>query len=242
MGYITPEMLAFLSGIRTHNDKEWFEAHKSIYQQAVQAPLAALAEQLFAPYADKPDMMHKVARIYRDANFPPYLHYRDTMWIYVRHEAMYWSRTPTLFFEVSPEGARFGFRIASPQPAYMEYFRRMLGEDPSEFLGLVRQLESSGLPLSGEEYKRPKPCPDEALRPYFQKRSLAVESVLGPGEALFSEALPERVLDVFARVFPLHEYCQGLLTEWELSRIVQDAVQTDPAPPMPKAPAEEFMW
>lgn len=242
MGYITQEMLDFLDGIRTHNDKAWFEARKADYLRAVYEPLKALGAALYAPYADRPDMMYKVARIYRDANFPPYLHYRDTMWIYVRHEAMYWSRTPTLFFEVSPEGARFGFRIASPQPAYMAYFRRMLEEDPSEFLGIVAALEAGGLALSGEEYKRPKPCPDEALLPYFAKRSLAAEAVLPPGEALFSDDLPGRVLDVFAKVFPLHEYCQGLLTEFELSHIVQEAVQSDPEPPMAKAPTQEFMW
>ena len=243
MPYITKEMLEFLAGIRTNNSKEWFESRKTVYLESVYEPLKALAEKLYEPFAERGDMMHKTARIYKDANFPPYLHYRDTMWIYIRHEAVWWSRTPTLFFEISPEGARFGFRLASPQPALMAYFRAQLEEDASEFLSLVRTLESQGIAVSGDEYKRPKPCRNESLLPYFKKKSLAAEVTVAPGDFLFSDALLPRVEEVLAQVFPLHEYMQGLLTEFELQNAVSDAQETSTVEPlMAKAPTEEFMW
>lgn len=244
MSYITPEMLEFLAGIRANNSKEWFEPRKPFYQEHVYEPLKSLGAALFAPYAERGDMMHKVARIYKDANYPPFLHYRDTMWIYVRHEAMYWSQTPTLFFEVSPEGARFGFRIASPKPALMAYFREQLSEDPEEFFQLERDLAKHGIAVTGDEYKRPKPCKDERLLPYFKKKSLAAEVALPAGEELFGEGLLPRVQEVFAQVFPLHEYVQGLLTEFELSQVIEEVKTLDAQdePFMKKAPTQEFMW
>ena len=116
----TQETFDFLAGIRTNNNKEWFEEHKAVYTESVLSPLKELGEELFRPFDGTAGMMYKVGRIYRDATFPPYLHYRDVMWIYVRYEAMYWNKTPALFFELSPEGAEFGFRIAKPEPALME--------------------------------------------------------------------------------------------------------------------------
>lgn len=243
MSYITPGMLDFLAGIRANNTKEWFERRRADYTALVYEPLKALGAALYAPYTDRGDMLHKVARIYRDANFPPYLHYRDTMWIYVRHEAVYWSQTPTLFFEVSPEGACFGFRLASPKPALMAYFRRQLEEDASEFLGLVKNLDACGITLAGDEYKRPKLCKDDTLLPYFKKKGLSAEVTLEPGKLLFSDALVPRVQEVFRQVFPLHEYMWGLHTELELSQAAPEVRADEPEEPfMTKAPSESFMW
>lgn len=236
MPYITPEMLAFLAGIRANNTKEWFTPRKPQYLAEVYEPLKALGAVLYAPYADKPEMMHKVARIYRDANFPPYLHYRDTMWIYVRREADYWSRTPSLYFEVSPEGASFGLRMPSPAPAFMAQFRQALTEDASAFTEIIAALEQAGLALTGEEYKRPKPCPSEALLPYFKRKSLAVETKLPAGEALFSEALPDRILEVFAQVWPLHEYL------WQLMAAPAEVNSAPAEPLLIKPPHPDFMW
>lgn len=240
MQYISKEMLDFLAGIRANNHKEWFEAHKDIYLKSVYEPLKALGAALFASYADMPDMLYKVSRIYKDANYAPYLHYRDTMYIYIRHEAEWWSRTPTLFFEVSPDGAQFGFRIASPTPAFMAYFRKMLEEDASGFLELIAELEASGIALTGDEYKRPKPCPDESLLPYFKKKSLTAQISLSP-EELLSGDLPE-IQETFAAVFPLYQYLYDLMTEFESGKVTE-TVQPEPEEPsMVQAPKEAFMW
>jgi len=153
------EALDFLLGIRLNNSKEWFEPRKSIYTEKIFEPMKALAEELFVPFQDTEGMMYKAGRIYRDANFPPYLHYRDTMWIYVRYDAWYWNKTPTLFFELSPEGAEYGFRIEKPEASVMERFRSQLSEDHEPFINMVNEVvEKFGLTIGGEEYKRKKPC------------------------------------------------------------------------------------
>ena len=134
------EALDFLLGIRLNNSKEWFEPRKIIYTEKIFEPMKALAEELFVPFQDTEGMMYKAGRIYRDANFPPYLHYRDTMCIYVRYDAWYWNKTPTLFFELSPEGAEYGFRIEKPEASVMERFRSQLSEDHEPFINMVNEV------------------------------------------------------------------------------------------------------
>ena len=243
MQYITEEMLEFLAGIRSHNEKEWFESHKETYLNAVYEPLKAMSEELYQPYKEY-QMMHKTARIYRDVNFPPYLHYRDTFWIYIRHEAVYWNQTPTLFFEISPEGAKFGFRIASPEPRFMEFFRNQIAESSETFLNLISELEKKQIPLTGEEYKRPKPCENQKLLPYFTKKSLIAERSITDRKLLCSDALTAEVQKTLADVFDFYQYCYEAMQNYEASRqkSEQKKQSTQSEIFMRKAPEQDFMW
>ena len=110
------EAFDFLFDIRINNNKEWFEPRKKIYTQHIYEPLKALTAEIFKPF-ENTGMISKTGRIYRDESYPPYLHYRDTLWIYIRYNAWDWSKTPTLYFEISPEGAEFGFRISKHRDA-----------------------------------------------------------------------------------------------------------------------------
>lgn len=72
----TPETLKFLRGLVKHNDREWFEARRDVYERSVKAPLHALIEEVnvpmsaFAPEHVRPPS--KVAmRLYRDTRFSP---------------------------------------------------------------------------------------------------------------------------------------------------------------------------
>lgn len=243
MQYITPELTDFLAGIRANNNKEWFELHKSIYLEKVDAPLKQMGELLFEPYKDIPDMMWKSARIYKDANFPPYLHYRDTMYIYIRHPAEWWNKTPTLFLELSPEGACYGFRIATPEPAFMQYFRDAISDDAEPFQELVKTLEEAGLALTGDEYKRAKPCENPELLPLFKKKSLEVKEVCPIGEKLYSDGFLQDVADVLQKCYPIYEYLYNMMQEYQ-------AMKDSPAPKeersnvphMVQAPKHDFMW
>ncbi|HBB19498.1 MAG TPA: hypothetical protein DCZ62_03550 [Ruminococcus sp.] len=238
------EALDFLMGIRLNNSKEWFEPRKEIYTSSIQTPLKELGEELFAPFAETEDMMYKVGRIYRDANFPPYLHYRDVMWIYVRYNAMWWSKTPTLYFELSPEGAEFGFRIAKPDAVIMERFRSQLTEDPKPFLRMIQELKSSfGVTVDGEEYKRRKPCTVPEAEEFFRKKGLSVYLKVEDRNELFSRKIAEHASELFQALRPLNDYFHELVKIEELSKaLIQEDVPEEPGPEMVKAPTQDFMW
>ena len=238
------EALDFLMEIRLNNNKEWFEPRKKIYTECIQTPLKELGEELFQPFADTEDMMYKVGRIYRDANFPPYLHYRDVMWIYVRYNAMWWSKTPTLYFELSPEGAEFGFRIAKPDAAIMERFRSQLTEDPKPFLELIGRLKNDfGVTVGGEEYKRKKPCTVLEAEEFFRKKGLEVYLRSKVPKELFSRKIADRTAELFRALQPLNDYFHEIVEVEELAKaLMKEDVPDEPAPEMVKAPTQDFMW
>ena len=78
-GGFPPEGLKFLLDLRANNTKEWFEAHKRLYKEAVQAPAVALVASLGRRLAEEfPPIGYdtrtnggSLMRIYRDTRFSP---------------------------------------------------------------------------------------------------------------------------------------------------------------------------
>lgn len=240
------EALDFLLGIRLNNNKEWFEERKSIYVEKIYEPLKALGEELFEPYKDTEGMLLKVGRIYRDEHFPPYLHYRDKLWIYVRYDAWHWNRTPTLFFEISPEGAEFGFRIEKPEAAVMERFRSQLSEDSGTFIKMVDDVvERFGLTVGGEEYKRKKPCNVPEAEQYFVKKGLSLSKKVS-GKKLFGRKLAKEAVEVFASLRDINDYFHEIVEINDLAKALEKEAEliapSEPEVTMIKAPDIDFMW
>ncbi len=241
------DALDFLLGIRLNNNKEWFEPRKQIYIEKVYEPMKELGNDLFAPFSDNEDFVCKVGRIYRDEKFPPYLHYRDTMWIYVRYDAYYWNRTPTLYFELSPEGAEYGFRISKPEAAVMERFRSQLAEDHKPFMEMIERLEKQyGLTIGGDEYKRGKPCSIPEAERFFNKKGLSAYIKVTEPEKLYSSELSRNISEIFEALVPLNDYFHEIVQIEELAKALErEAKETEISEPeinMVKAPETEFMW
>lgn len=235
----------FLAGIRANNNKAWFEEHKDIYKNEVYEPLCELASELLAPYSHIDDMMVKAGRIYKDPFLSPEIRYRDTMWIYLRHEAYWWNKTPTFFFELSPEGAVFGFRIQKPDASVLELFRGRLANENDEFLSLIADIEKdSRFEILTESYKRPKAGAKPFNEKYFNIRSLSIHTRITDGRTLYSKKLKDKVLAAFDELFAIEEYFQSLITLDGINKAKKEVSLDDPmeTAPMPKAPDVDFMW
>ena len=239
----TMEALDFLMGIRLNNNKEWFEPRKKIYLEHVYEPMKALGEEIYKPFADT-GMTSKTCRIYRDTTFPPHLHYRDSMWSCVRYPAVFWNRAPALYFELSPEGADFGFGIIKPSAKVMERFRAQLAETPEELMSLVKKLRKKGFTIDGEDYKRKKPCSVPETEELWQKKSLCVHITLQTPEEICSPELPKRVISAFRQVMPLNELFHEIVEIQDAVDLLEKEAAESAAEPAPeiKAPETEFMW
>src|SRR5439155_293 len=68
--------LTFLRGLKRHNDRVWFEAHRAEYEAVVKRPMRELIEEMdvrmarFAPEVVG-DAKRSMFRIYRDIRFSP---------------------------------------------------------------------------------------------------------------------------------------------------------------------------
>ena len=207
----TPETIDFLWGIRMNNHREWFQEHKQQYVQSLYEPMKALGQELFQPFADKPDTILKVSRIYRDARLHHPLPYKESLWICIRQDVQWWAEAPCLYFEINPDRVHYGFFFWKPGTAGLETFRQRLAAQPDAFLDLVAQTEAAvGQPITAEIYKRPKPTEDPRLAPYFAwKGEIACVREEPVGPELFGPELAQRVCSFLEGLIPLYDwFCQ----------------------------------
>ena len=204
----TPETVDFLWGIRLNNNREWFTANKKAYVDTLYEPMKALGKDLFQPFLEKSGDVLKVSRIYRDARMHPPEPYKESLWICIRQDVEWWAENPCLYFEINPDGVHYGFFIWKPRTATMEAFRKYISAKPDEFLTMVREVEASvGQKITADCYKRPKPCDNPDLAPYFAwKGQIGCTRHEEFSEATFGPELGERVREYFEKLIPLYDY------------------------------------
>ena len=204
----SPETVDFLWGIRMNNNRDWFMANKPQYISTLYEPMKALGAELFQPFIDNPGDLLKVSRIYRDARMHHPLPYKESLWLCIRQDVQWWAENPCLFFEINPEGVDYGFCLWRPRVSTMEEFRRAITAKPDEFLALIKQTEDqTGLPVSAEQYKRPKLTDNPELAPYFAwKTNISCIIHEDFSDTTFGPQLAQRVGDFFAKLTPLYRY------------------------------------
>ena len=204
----TPETVDFLWGIRMNNNREWFTANKKQYTSTLYEPMKALGAYLFQPFLEEPGNLLKVSRIYRDARMHPPEPYKESLWICIRQDVEWWAENPCLYFEINPDGVHYGFFIWKPRTATLEEFRRYIAAKPEEFLTMISSVEEAvGQKVTAELYKRPKPCDNPDLVPYYAwKGQIGCVRSEEFSEATFGPDLAERVLDFFQKLRPLYDY------------------------------------
>jgi len=204
-----PEAIDFLWGIRFNNNREWFLANKETYQKALYEPMKELGGALYERMADVPGLALHVSRIYKDARYSHGLPYKDSLWLSVRMDTDYWAEHPCLYFDLHPDYYGYGFGVIYPGSAAMQTFRDRIADRPDDFLRLAAETErATGLKLGGDSYRKPKPCGDPRLAPYFGLKNLLclIEKPIGP--ELYEPALARTVGDAFRGLLPLFEECQ----------------------------------
>lgn len=204
----SPETVDFLWGIRLNNNREWFLENKQNYVNYLYEPMKALGKALFQPFQERSGDILKVSRIYRDARLHYPLPYKESLWICIRKDVDWWAENPCLYFEINPDGMHYGFCLWHPRVSTMNDIRKDWLERPEAFLKLIGDTEkATGVPVTAELYKKPKPCDNPELLPYFAWRgdiSCIVREEFSPDS--FGPALAERVGGFLEKLIPLYDY------------------------------------
>ena len=211
----TPEAIDFLWGIRMNNNREWFGEHKQQYTDALYEPMKALGASLFEPFSQNPGNILKVSRIYRDARLHHPDPYKESLWACIRHDVQWWGEHPCLFFEIRPEGVRYGLGLHAPKASAMEDFRKAIAARPQPFLELIRDTEAAtGIPVSAQLYKRPKPTDNPALAPYYAwKGNILCVRQEPVGPEIFGPELLPRVQELLEQLTPMYEAFNRIFPE-----------------------------
>lgn len=206
-----PETIDFLWGIRFNNNREWFQQNKQQYQEFLYEPMKALAAEVASAFEQTDGLKLHVSRIYRDMRMHPSTFYKDSLWFCLRRDGGSWLSHPCLCFEVRPEGYRYGFLYLAPTAQDLQALRIKISDHADEFLAMVKKAEiDSGIALSGDRYKRPKPCENEKVAKFFAMKNFVAIQDCPADDLLFSQDLMPVVQKALLAWLPVHEFCRNL--------------------------------
>ena len=176
----------FLRNLRENNYKEWFELHKSDYQDYILKPLQALASELgpfmlsIDPYFEvTPALNRTISRIYRDIRFSKDKSpYKTSHWITFKRPRKEWKDFPAYFFEISPNSYRYGMGFYSASRETMDNFRNNIDSNPQTFLSAISFYARQNIfTIEGEEYKRPlKADTSTELQDWYNRKNFYLVS------------------------------------------------------------------
>ena len=197
----------FLAELEKHiNDKAWFEEHKTAYKKYIYDPLYELAERL-GPVMLSLDAGFEltprkvISRIYKDTRFSrDKALYKSNMWLTFKRPDTAWHDAPCFFFEIFPDGFRYGMGFYQATSATMNGIRSVIAEKPQKFLRLMEKpLEI--YEVQGEVYKKPpKSELPSAVNELILRRNFYLQRWCSP------------------TVLPLHELMHELVPHYECLR------------------------
>ena len=224
----TPDALRFLRGLKRHNEKPWFEAHRTDYEVYVRDPMRALIEEMDVRLARvAPEITghprRSMFRIYRDIRFSsdksPYkthaacwFHHRDAD-RRVGSEAE--GGGAGFYFHVEPGTSYVGGGMWMPPRPVLGRIRDAIADDPKGFDRLVRapRLARRFGSLSDEAVlkRMPRGYPDDhpAAR-WLRYQSFVMGRELTEAQVT-SPKLPALLERDFTRLLPLVRWINGAL-------------------------------
>lgn len=208
----TEATIDFLYGIFFQNERLWFEAHKEEYKTHLQAPMKALADEVFVRMDElypRKDLLCRVARIYRDArrcrgiNF-----YKESLWFTLQRPSLPGEDCPCFWFELGRDNWNCGMGFYQPSPSTMERHRARIDADPHQLSKLrSRLLTQKEFVLEGESYARLKPGAPPDLAGWYNMKSFSlVHESDDVTETFNGPALVERLVDGFSFLMPYYDY------------------------------------
>lgn len=203
-------------GIRFNNEREWFQAHKQAFQDAVMTPTRALASELYAWLQEEYPALHlnlHISRVYRDARR---LFGRgplnDHIWFSFQNAVENRAQAPCLWFQVGADGYACGAGCWMPA-ATSAQLRRLIDNEPKQAQKLLRLLDGQKeFTLSGPVYARPKGHADEPIGRLYNLRSMLLESAHGFDARSASRELVDWVKDGFRFLLPFYQFMERAYT------------------------------
>ena len=212
----TEKGMHFLMDLAAHNNKEWFEQYRHIYQEHILDPLKQLTAELgpVIKSIDKeiettPAINKTISKIYRDTRFSAdKAPFRTEQWISFKRPMKIWGNVPEFYFYFTPEKYGYGMGFYSATPQNMEKIRSYILAYPEKFKPVIDYYSAQNVfVLGGENYKRPvsNSLPEE-FQEWFQKKSLYLICEKEIDETFFSVRLKDILEKAFTNNSVLYQF------------------------------------
>jgi uncharacterized protein (TIGR02453 family) len=214
---LPPALFGFMRELREHNDRDWFKANKSRYEEVVQEPAVAFIAdfaprlQAISPHfvADARPTGGSLFRIYRDTRFgKDKTPYKTHTGIHFRHAAAQDVHAPGFYLHLEPGAVFAGMGIWRPDSATLGRIRDAIAEDPEAWTVVLgettrgdrMQLEGATLKRAPAGYDPEHPLIAELKRKDFIAIArLSEKTVTSPG-------FPEELAGMFQTSAPLMRF------------------------------------
>ncbi len=217
----SPKTLKFLRGLKANNNKAWFQAHRTDYEEYVLQPLRDLVTDLgdfmldIDPYFEiTPSVNKTISRIYRDTRFSKDKSpFRSTAWFTFKNQKKDWTtHVCGYFFELSVNSYRYGMGFYNAAPTIMSRFREMIDENPKEFLRAISFFaKQKTFVLEGEKYKRIiDKTKSEKIQNWYQRKNMYLVCNRKIDDTLFSSKLVDVLIYGFGLITPFYHYLQKI--------------------------------
>lgn len=215
----TPDAPQFLLDLHFHNDRQWFNENREVFERELHQPCLALAEAL-APAAlavnpaFDPRPEKAVSRIFRDARYARGVPYKDYVLVNFRPVGQTTGESLTVYFYLGFRDWGVGFGCYNELRGMMDGFRNRLETRPSAFLSLLARPGMEAFHADGQSFKRltlPETLP-EALAPWYKLRSFYCDrSFPADDSRLFDRAaLLSLLQESFVLLTPVYRFIVGL--------------------------------
>jgi uncharacterized protein (TIGR02453 family) len=219
----TPEAISFLKDIGANNNKPWFEANKPRYQEYLLKPfqdlvvdVSGLMLTIDPLFVIAPAVSKTISRIYRDTRFSKDKSlYRNSIWLTFKRSSHDWKEAPAFYFELTPEGYRYGMGFYNAPKVVMDRFRETIARRPEAFLEVIAFYRPANpFTLEGEKYQRQVVIDlPEPIREWYRYKSFYLASNHSIDELLFRRDLTKVLMDSFGMLAPLYHFLWEIITE-----------------------------
>jgi len=199
-----PKALPFFRALKFHQSRDWFEANRDTYENAVKGPMGDLVEDVaerlrHAKIPITGDRKSSTFRIHRDVRFStnkdPYKTHCGA--VLTRSGAK--NDPGLLYFHLSPEECFFAAGFHQPEGGQLQRLRTAAAHNPKAFKAMLAKLRKAGLSLSAEDSLKRAPRGFEAIDDPEIAEALRLKSLVclraAPEAAIASAGLAD---DFFA--------------------------------------------
>lgn len=165
------ESIEFFKQLAANNNRDWFRAHKEVYERACRAPMQALVAELQPKFGKA-----KISRINRDVRFS-------------RSRAPYKAYVAAglggHYISVSAEGLYVGAGFRRPNPVFLRRLRAAIDDSTAgrRLDAILRSLRLKGYEVSSHETLSSTPrgyAPDHPRIELLQIKDIAAGRLFGP--------------------------------------------------------------
>jgi uncharacterized protein (TIGR02453 family) len=220
--YFSSDLFRFLTELKAHNNRPWFEENKARYETELKDPMLRFISDLgprlakisrYFP-ADPRPVGGSMMRIYRDVRFAKDKSpYKTAMAAHFEHSKGKEGMTPAFYLHLAPKDCVVGAGIWRPEPKALAKIRDAIVADPKRWQKAVSERErSSACGMAGESLARPPKGydPEHPCIADLKRKDFAVSITL-PDADIASSRCMETVLDGFKRASPFQSFIADAL-------------------------------